>query len=153
MFWLSVRPLSAVRSFDLFCFPVKSHHLINLVFFWLFFFFLFFFTVSASPDLNEIRRGALVTKFFLTIKMWSGKGVGFAFSKWAEAYKLLFFSFFTWSCLTRMIYLQMNYFNNRVWVTQNTDDLDPISAAVKVTAWVWLPGGWPGWYSSRGWIK
>lgn len=43
MFWLSVRPLSAVRSFDLFCFPVKTHHLINLVFFG-FFFCLFFFS-------------------------------------------------------------------------------------------------------------
>lgn len=67
-----------------------------------------------------------------------GKGVGFAFSKWAQAHKPLFYSFFIWSCVRRVIYLQMNYFNNRFWVAQNMDYLDPISAAVKVRAWVWL---------------
>lgn len=67
-----------------------------------------------------------------------GKGAGFAFGKWAQAHKLLFYSFFIWSCIRRVIYLQMNYFNNRFWVAQNIDYLDPISAAVKVRAWVWL---------------
>lgn len=51
-----------------------------------------------------------------------GKAAGFAFSKRAHAHILLFYSFFfTQGCVRKVIYLQMNCFNNRFWVVQNVD--------------------------------
>lgn len=117
-------PLSAVGSFDPSCFVGKRHLLANLFFFILFFFNDYCISFSES-EWSKKRLGDqipcnLLIAYSNVIR--GGKAAGFAFSKWAHAHILLFYSFFfTQGCVRKVIYLQMNCFNNRFWVVQNVD--------------------------------